>query len=425
MKKLKELLGKSFKVVIFILFTILWSLFVYLIDGEWLYFFPLIVGDILFWETISWQFWKKKEKKKKKEKSEIKSWFNAILFAVVAATILRTFLIEAYTIPTSSMEKSLLIGDFLFVSKVSYGPRVPMTPIAFPLVHHTLPFTKKTPAYLKWIQLNYYRMKGLGDVERNDCVVFNYPADDAHHPERPIDKKENYIKRCVGIPGDVIEIKNTDLYVNGEPQAISEKMRNQFRYFVKTDGTLFSERTLNKYNIYEGQILSRNGDYELMLNDESLAAIKRFTYVKKVEKIFIDKGIKVNSPELIFPEDNFNWNLDNFGPIKIPQAGTQVEIDTKNIELYRRIIETYENNKLEIIDGEIYINDNLASNYTFKMDYYWMMGDNRHNSLDSRYWGFVPEDHVVGKALFIWMSWDKNKKGINKIRWSRLFNAVH
>jgi signal peptidase I len=425
MKKLKELLGKSFKVVMFILFTILWSFFVYLIDGEWLYFFPLIVGDILFWETINWQFWKKKEKKKKKEKSEIKSWFNAILFAVVAATILRTFLIEAYTIPTSSMEKSLLIGDFLFVSKVSYGPRVPMTPIAFPLVHHTLPFTKKTPAYLKWIQLNYYRMKGLGDVERNDCVVFNYPADDALHPERPIDKKENYIKRCVGIPGDVIEIKNTDLYVNGEPQTITEKMRNQFRYFVKTDGTLFSERTLNKYNIYEGQILSRNGDYELMLNDESLAAIKRFTYLKKVEKIVIDKGIKVNSPELIFPEDNFNWNLDNFGPIKIPQAGTQVEIDTKNIELYRRIIETYENNKLEIIDGEIYINDNLASTYTFKMDYYWMMGDNRHNSLDSRYWGFVPEDHVVGKALFIWMSWDKNKKGINKIRWSRLFNAVH
>ena len=425
MKKLKELLGKSFKVVMFILFTILWSFFVYLIDGEWLYFFPIIVGDILFWETINWQFWKKKEKKKKKEKSEIKSWFNAILFAVVAATILRTFLIEAYTIPTSSMEKSLLIGDFLFVSKVSYGPRVPMTPIAFPLVHHTLPFTKKTPAYLKWIQLNYYRMKGLGDVERNDCVVFNYPADDALHPERPIDKKENYIKRCVGIPGDVIEIKNTDLYVNGEPQTITEKMRNQFRYFVKTDGTLFSERTLNKYNIYEGQILSRNGDYELMLNDESLAAIKRFTYLKKVEKIVIDKGIKVNSPELIFPEDNFNWNLDNFGPIKIPQAGTQVEIDTKNIELYRRIIETYENNKLEIIDGEIYINDNLASTYTFKMDYYWMMGDNRHNSLDSRYWGFVPEDHVVGKALFIWMSWDKNKKGINKIRWSRLFNAVH
>lgn len=425
MKKLKELLGKSFKVVMFIAFTILWSLFVYIIEGEWLYFLPLIIGDILFWETINWQFWKKREKKKKKEKSEIKSWFNAILFAVIAATILRTFLIEAYTIPTSSMEKSLLIGDFLFVSKVSYGPRVPMTPIAFPLVHHTLPFTQKTPAYLKWIQLNYYRMKGFGDIERNDCVVFNYPADDALHPERPIDKKENYIKRCVGIPGDVLEIKNTDLYVNGEPQTITEKMRNQFRYYVKTDGTLFSERTLNKYNIYEGQILSRNGDYELMLNDESLEAIKRFTYVKKVEKIVIDKGIKVNSPELIFPEDNFNWNLDNFGPIKVPQKGSQVDISTDNIELYRRIIETYENNKIEVIDNEIYINDNLASSYTFNMDYYWMMGDNRHNSLDSRYWGFVPEDHVVGKALFIWMSWDKNKTGVNKIRWNRLFNAVH
>jgi len=425
MKKLKELLGKSFKVVMFIAFTILWSLFVYIIEGEWLYFLPLIIGDILFWETINWQFWKKREKKKKKEKSEIKSWFNAILFAVIAATILRTFLIEAYTIPTSSMEKSLLIGDFLFVSKVSYGPRVPMTPIAFPLVHHTLPFTQKTPAYLKWIQLNYYRMKGFGDIERNDCVVFNYPADDALHPERPIDKKENYIKRCVGIPGDVLEIKNTDLYVNGEPQTITEKMRNQFRYYVKTDGTLFSERTLNKYNIYEGQILSRNGDYELMLNDQSLEAIKRFTYVKKVEKIVIDKGIKVNSPELIFPEDNFNWNLDNFGPIKVPQKGSQVDISTDNIELYRRIIETYENNKLEVIDNEIYINDNLASSYTFSMNYYWMMGDNRHNSLDSRYWGFVPEDHVVGKALFIWMSWDKNKTGVNKIRWNRLFNAVH
>lgn len=425
MNKLKQTLGKSFKVIMFIIFTVLWSLFVYLIDGEWLYFLPLIVGDILFWETISWQFWKKKEKKKKKAKNELKSWFNAILFAVVAATILRTFLIEAYTIPTSSMEKSLLIGDFLFVSKVSYGPRVPITPLSFPLVHHTLPLTKNTPAYLKWIQLDYHRMKGLGNIERNDCVVFNYPADDALYPERPVDKKENYIKRCVGIPGDIIEIKNTDLYVNGEPQQINDKMKNQFRYYVKTDGTLFSERTLKKYNIYEGQMLSRDGDYELMLNENSLEAIKRFTYVEKVEKIVAKKGVKIKSPELIFPEDQFNWNLDNFGPVKIPKKGTSVDINTKTIPLYRRIIETYENNKLEIIDDKIFINDIPASSYTFNMDYYWMMGDNRHNSLDSRYWGFVPEDHVVGKALFIWMSWDKNKKGINKIRWNRLFNAIH
>ena len=425
MNTLKNLLGKSFKVVMFIVFTVLWTLFVYLIEGEWLYFFPLIIGDILFWETISWQFWKKKEKKKKKPKSEIKSWFNAIIFAVIAATILRTFLIEAYTIPTSSMEKSLLIGDFLFVSKISYGPRVPNTPLSFPLVHHTLPLTKNTPAYLKWIKLNYHRMKGLGKIERNDCVVFNYPADDKLHPERPVDKKENYIKRCVGIPGDVIDIKNSELFVNGEKQNISDKIKNQFRYYVKTDGTLFSQKILNKYNIYEGQMLSKNGDYELILSNQSYEAIRRFTFVKKVERVIKSKGIKTNSSELIFPNDKFNWNLDNFGPITIPSKGITIKININNIEIYRRVIETYESNILEVINNKILINGLESNSYTFKMDYYWMMGDNRHNSLDSRYWGFVPEDHVVGKALFIWMSWDKNKKGINKIRWNRLFNAVH
>ena len=425
MNNLKQRLGQYYKVVIFLIFSLIWSIFVYLIGGEWLYFIPLIVGDIIFWHTINWQFWKKREKKEKKPKSELKSWFNAILFAVIAATILRTFLIEAYTIPTSSMEKSLLIGDFLFVSKVSYGPRVPMTPLSFPLVHHTLPLTKNTPAYLKWIQLEYHRMKGLGKVERNDCVVFNYPADDSLHPERPVDKKENYIKRCVGIPGDIIEIKNTDLYVNGEPQLITDKMKNQFRYYVKTDGTLFSEKTLKKYNIYEGQILSRQGEYELMLNENSLEAIKRFTYVEKIEKIVVEKGVKINTAENIFPNDKFNWNLDNLGPIKVPQKGSTVDISTDNIDLYRRIIENYEGNKLEILENQVYINEKLATSYSFQMDYFWMMGDNRHNSLDSRYWGFVPEDHVVGKALFIWMSWDRNKNGINKIRWNRLFNAIH
>ena len=209
MKKLKEVLGKSFKVVIFIVATIIWSLFVYSIDGEWLYFAPLIAGDILFWETISWQFWKKKEKKPKKKKGELRSWFDAIGFAVIAATILRTFLIEAYTIPTSSMEKSMLVGDFLFVSKVAYGPRVPITPIAFPLVHHTMPIVGGK-SYSESVKLPYHRMKGLGDIERNDCVVFNWPAEKIG---RPVDKKENYVKRCVGIPGDVLELKNTQLFV--------------------------------------------------------------------------------------------------------------------------------------------------------------------------------------------------------------------
>lgn len=423
MKKLKELLGKSFKAVAFIFFTILWSLFVYLLEGEWLYFLPLIVGDVLFWETINWQFWKKK-KKVKKIKSGYRSWFDAILFAVIAATILRTFLIEAYTIPTSSMEKSLLIGDFLFVSKVSYGPRVPNTPIAFPLVHHTLPGTKNTPSFSDVIQLDYHRMKGLGQIERNDCVVFNYPTDDFEHPERPVDKKENYIKRCVGIPGDILEIKNTDLYVNGKPQEITEKMKNQFRYFVKTNGNSFSQKTLNKYEVYEGKTLANKGEYELILSDENQKSFSNFTYIEKVDKIIEKSG--TNRDGQVFPKsEDYNWNVDNFGPLKIPAKGTSVKLNTKNIALYKRIIEVYEKNSLEIKQDSIYINGVLTDSYTFNMNYYWMMGDNRHNSLDSRYWGFVPEDHIVGKALFIWMSWNKNEKGINKIRWNRLFNAIH
>ena len=423
MNKIKETLGKSFKVVAFIFSTIIWSLFVYLIDGEWLYFVPLIVGDILFWETISWQFWKKR-KKTKKIKSGIRSWFDAVLFAVIAATILRTFLIEAYTIPTSSMEKSLLIGDFLFVSKVSYGPRVPITPIAFPLVHHTMPGTKSTKAFSDVIQLDYHRMKGFGIIERNDCVVFNYPADDLEHPERPVDKKENYIKRCVGIPGDILEIKNTDLFVNGKPQEITEKMKNQFRYFVKTNGSSFSQKTLSKYDVFEGKTLANKGEYELILSDENQKSFSNFTYINKVEKIIEPVGLRIDNQ--IFPKSEiYKWNIDNLGPLTVPTKGTSVDLNFENIAFYKRIIEVYEKNSLEIKEDGIYINGKVANTYTFNMDYYWMMGDNRHNSLDSRYWGFVPEDHIVGKALFIWMSWDKNAKGINKIRWNRLFNAIH
>ena len=248
MQKIKHRLGKLYKVTFFILFTILWSIFVYLIDGEWLYFIPLFLGDHLFWHTFNYTFWKKRVIKTKKKKSELRSWFDAILFAVIAATILRTFLIEAYTIPTSSMEKSLLIGDFLFVSKVSYGPRVPITPIAFPLVHHTMPvFGGKS--YSHSLQLPYHRMKGLNDanqssaigVERNDCVVFNWPAETLG---RPIDKKENYIKRCVGLPGDKIEIVNSSLLINNKPQLEVEGMKKQWHYNVKTKGSGLNPKIL-------------------------------------------------------------------------------------------------------------------------------------------------------------------------------------
>ncbi|MFT4903001.1 MAG: signal peptidase I [Thalassomonas sp.] len=419
MKKIKEILGTSFKVVMFIIATILWSIFVYTIGGEWLYFMPLIAGDVLFWETISWQFWKKKKKKAKKNKSEVRSWVDAIGFAVIAATILRTFLIEAYTIPTSSMEKSMLIGDFLFVSKTAYGPRVPMTPIAFPLVHHTMP-VGGGKSYSESVQLPYHRMKGLGDIERNDCVVFNWPAETLG---RPVDKKENYVKRCVGIAGDVIELIDAQLIVNGEPQQEFEGMKKQWHYDVSTKGTGLNPNILyEKYDITEGGYGRNKNEYNLTLTNESRDALSKFPNITSVKKQVEKAG---QYAEYIFPHNpNYKWNVDNFGPITIPAAGVEIDITTENLPLYKDIIERYENNKLEVVEEKIYINDKLATTYTFSMNYYWMMGDNRHNSADSRFWGFVPENHIVGKALFVWMSWDKNAKGLKKIRWNRLFRSV-
>ena len=419
MKKIKEILGKSFKLVMFITATILWSIFVYTIGGEWLYFIPLIAGDILFWETISWQFWKKKKKKVKKKKSEVRSWVDAIGFAVIAATILRTFLIEAYTIPTSSMEKSMLIGDFLFVSKVAYGPRVPITPIAFPLVHHTMPIGNGK-SYSESVKLPYHRMKGLGKIERNDCVVFNYPAENLG---RPVDKKENYVKRCVGVPGDKIELIDAQLMVNNAPQEEPEGMKKQWYYNVSTKGTGINLNKLyEKYDITEGGYGRNKNEYNLSLTNKSRDAIQNFTNITSLKRQFEQAGIYA---DYIFPHDkNYKWNVDNFGPITVPAAGETVSITTKNLPIYKDIIERYENNKLEVVAGEIYINDKVATTYTFTMDYFWMMGDNRHNSADSRFWGFVPENHIVGKALFVWMSWDKNAKGLKKIRWNRLFTSV-
>ena len=410
---------KGMKIVLFLVFTIVWSIIVYVLNGEWLHFIPLVVADVLFFETISWQFWKKKEKKEKKKKSELRTWVEAIAFAVVAAHILRTFFIEAYTIPTSSMEKSMLIGDFLFVSKLAYGPRVPMTPVAVPLVHHTIPGTKKK-SYSEIVKVPYHRMKGLGDIKRNDCVVFNWPAEKLN---RPVDKKENYVKRCVGIAGDKIEIVNGQLMVNDEPQAEPEGMKKQFTYNVKTKGSGLNPKLLyKKFDITEGSRGSNMNEYNLFLTDEALEGLNEFKNVKSITQ---NIDTTYNSPQYYFPNNNDHlWNIDNYGPILIPKKGSSIDLTMENIDLYKDIIEIYEENTLKISENNIYINDSLASSYKFKMNYYWMMGDNRHNSADSRMWGFLPENHVVGKALFVWMSWDKNGKGLNKIRWDRLFSSV-
>lgn len=373
---------------------------------------------------MSLKFWKK-DKAPKKKKGFVREWVDAIVFAVIAATIIRLFLIEAYTIPTSSMEKSLLIGDFLFVSKVSYGPRTPITPLAFPFAHHTIPVFN-TKAYLEWIKLPYFRLPGFGKVENNDVVVFNYPMEGF----RPVDKRENYIKRCVAIPGDELQVKNGELFINGELADKPEKM--QHSYNVKTNGTGFNKRVLRKLDITEGGRVSNAGDFRLTMTDEAKEEIAELNNVEDVRAAFSEPG---SYAEYIFPNSDtelqshdlkkFFWNVDNFGPITIPKKGETVQLSEENLAIYERLIGFYEGNDLKIEEDRIYINGIESDSYTFKMDYYFMMGDNRHNSADSRFWGFVPEDHIVGKAVFIWLSIDQNATSLfERIRWSRLFNLI-
>ena len=405
------------------------------------------------------------------KKTAVREWADAIIFAVIAATIIRTFLIEAYTIPTSSMEKSLLVGDFLFVSKISYGPKVPNTPLSFPFAHHTLPLTATAKSYLEWISLPYYRFPGLTTIKNNDVVVFNYPdgdtvstvwqsnasyyalvrakgreavwTDKAQYGDiiaRPVDKRENFIKRCIGIHGDSVQIIDRQVYVN---HIKAENPKDfQFNYDVITEGGLLSDRTLRDKGISQEDIDNynkaryRENEYspitialrqdtigQLPLTAEKYEMIKNVPSVKCITHIYNPAGVA--NPDL-FPFDtaHYKWNIDNYGSIYIPEAGKTVAINMNNISLYRRVIETYEGNKLEVVGNKIIINGKESSTYTFKMNYYWMQGDNRHNSADSRYWGFVPEDHVVGKASFVWLSLDKDKSLFQKVRWSKLFRFI-
>ncbi len=386
------------------------------------------------------------------EKGVVREWVDAIVFAVVAATIIRTFLIEAYTIPTSSMEKSLLVGDYLFVSKIAYGPKVPNTPLSFPFVHHTLPLTTNVKSYLEWIHLPYFRFPGLGKVERNDAVVFNYPAGDTVSTRfqsnvsyytlvkqygrkrvwtdkrnfgnivyRPVDKRENYIKRCIGLPGDTLQIIDRKVYINGKEN--HNPGLKQFQYHVYTDGNSINPRILDKLNITEGGRTNMPGDFVYVLTDDARKALEKLPIVKKIVPFNEPAGVWDRN---IFPYDSIHkWNRDNFGPVWIPKKGVTIKLTKNNISIYKRAIRVYEGNDFKEKDGKFYINGKQTDTYTFKMDYYWMMGDNRHNSADSRYWGFVPEDHIVGKAEFVWLSLDPNKNLFDgKIRWNKMMRIV-
>lgn len=368
-----------------------------------------------FWEIAIWVYYMFRYKYRKSMRGG--EWVDAAMFAIIAATLIRTFAIEAYQIPTSSMEKSLLVGDFLFVSKVNYGPRVPMTPISFPFVHHTMPGSD-AKSYNESLKLPFWRLPGIQKIKNNDVVVFNWPAEEEG---RPVDKKENYIKRCLAIAGDSFKIVDGAIYVNDK--LVQNPPESQTSYDVLTSSYL-TRKTLNTLGITEGSNSGTEGGYIVHTTKETSETLEAMNNVKMVERI-INPG--ANLADIIGNEAGVGWTVDNFGSIYVPKAGAEITLDTINYYLYERAIREYENNPdFGMINGKFYINNEEITTYTFKMDYYFMIGDNRHRSADSRFWGFVPENHIVGKALFIWMSMDPNEKGFFKrIRWSRIFDLIH
>ena len=431
------------------------------------------IYDVYITKKIKWQWWKEAEKPVK----FVMSWIDALVFALVAVYFINLFFFQNYVIPSSSLEKSLLTGDYLFVSKVSYGPRIPETPLTMPLTQHTLPVVD-CKSYIEWPHWDYRRVKGLGKVELNDIVVFNYPAGDTLcsapqyqsydyygmcysigyqlYPQRPnpdslsamdriryfntiyeagreelrrnpheygeittrpTDRRENYVKRCVGLPGQTLQIKNRLVYLDGKANKEPEEV--QYSYYVKLRQRL-PEEMLKELGISSEDLLSLNSAGYMPLTKRAVATLsQRKDLVESIE-------INTEASDLeIYPlNGNKHWTRDNYGPIWIPAKGKSIDLTLDNIAVYERPIRVYEHNDLQIRDNKIYINGKEAKSYTFKMDYYWMMGDNRHNSADSRYWGFVPEDHIVGKPIFIWWSSDPDRNGFSGIRWSRLFRFV-
>ena len=457
----------------FIVVLVLYLLFLYWVKSWWGLLVVPFIYDVYISKKIKWQWWKDSEGPIK----FVMSWVDALVFALVAVYFINLFFFQNYVIPSSSLEKSLLTGDYLFVSKVSYGPRIPETPLTMPLTQHTLPLFQ-CKSYIEWPHWDYRRVKGLGKVELNDIVVFNYPAGDTlcsapqyqaydfyqmcyslgyqMYPQRPnpdsltieqrqqyfsflyqsgrneivrnqaeyglidtrpTDRRENYVKRCVGLPGMTLQIKDRIIYLDGK--ANKEPDNVQYTYKVKLRQRL-DDDIMKELGISMEDIMSLNTAGYMPMTKHTIAELsKRKDLVESIE-------INTEASDLdIYPlNGNMHWTRDNYGPIWIPAKGKSIQLTMENLPIYERCIRTYEGNTLEVKDGKILINGKAATSYTFKLDYYWMMGDNRHNSLDSRYWGFVPEDHIVGKPIFIWWSSDPDRGGFSGIRWNRLFRFV-
>ncbi len=468
----------------FAIWAVLTILFSIWAGNYWLLLFIILFLDIYITKFLPWSFWKKSNNKALKKVME---WVDAILFALIAVYFINTFFFQNYQIPSSSLEKSLLVGDFLAVSKMSYGPRSPMTPLSFPLAQHTMPFIGGK-SYIEKPQWKYHRLKGFGDIKRNDIVVFNFPAGDtvalnmqavdyytlakynANGSEgikadrrtygevvyRPVDRRENYVKRCVGLPGETIQLKDDEVYIDGNH--IDNPKLSQLTYMIHTDGTVISDDVFSKMGVSKddylvmnnyGQNTQRNQDlteidsltmsnsglsarngvngrvyFGIPLTQEMISILKEKPYVWDVIKEKESPG-----DSYYYPIDyDTNWTRDNYGPLWIPKKGETISFDTNidyKVAAYERCIKNYEGNDFEYHNGKVFINGQESDSYTFKLDYYFMMGDNRHNSADSRAWGFVPEDHVVGKPMLIWLSLDKDKSWLGgKVRWRRLFTSA-
>ena len=406
----------------------------------------ILLADIYLTQYIPWGAWKGM---KKGPLRTLMSWIDAIVYALVLVYFLFLFVGQNYQIPSSSLEKSLLTGDFLWVNKVTYGPRVPQTPLHFPLAQNTLPILN-CKSYIEHPQLDYKRLKGLRNVERMDIVVFNFPAGDtvalkATNPDyytlclengrdvvrnnkevfgdivyRPVDRRDNYVKRCLGLPGETIQIKDGIVYANGK--AVPQPKNVQYCYYVRTDGTLISNDWFEELGIsHEDQARGfiNNMEYVLPLTADMKKTLESKPWVQVVQRIQPDPSETI----LTYPVGtDYGWTHANYGPIWIPKKGAKVDLTLENLPLYERCIKNYEGNTLEVKGNQIFINGQPATSYTFKMDYYWMQGDNRDNSLDSRYWGFVPEDHIVGTPAIILISFDKDHTLLDGgIRWNRIF----
>ena len=430
--------------------AVLYILWVIWLGNYWWLFGLIPIFDGHITKKVKWTFWKK-EYKEGEKRNMLLDWLDAVIFAVIVVTFINTFFFQAFKIPSSSMESSLYTGDHLFVSKLAYGPKLPQTPLTIPFTHNVI---GKSESYSTLLQNKYRRLKGFGQVEEGDYVVFAFPHGDTvlvkdpagdyytylriygrdytiskYGPikVRPADKKDHYVKRCVAVAGDTLEIKNGQVYVNSQEQTVWPGVQNT--YCVVTDGKRLNPRYIDKLGLNVGELWydpALPGYPQMALTAEMLEQVKSNPIVKSVTMNVEEYSREYNSSEkLIFPfSPDYKWTRDNFGPLWIPAKDVTVELTLENLPLYQRIITSYEGNDLEVKEGKIYINSEEAQTYTFKQDYYFMMGDNRHNSLDSRYWGFVPEDHIVGKPALIWLSIDGNERFPKNIRWRRFFKFV-